>query len=133
MMKKITHYIFAVCIFSAIGGCSDDGNNLLAPCDPSLGETKFFSNETGVLTFTDSIDRAPLPYHKYFIFSKSITYVPLQPCNLPETEYNLDKGEQIDILFSGNVDDYAFDDYAFSDARSIQIELTMIQKLNPKD
>ncbi len=124
----ITLYIFAVCIISAMAGCSDDGHDLLPPCDPSLGETKFFSNQTGVLSFTDSIDSGTLPNPHYFIFPKSVTYVPLQPCNLPETEYNLAKGEQIDILFSGKVDT---DPY--SDARSKLIELTMIQKLNPKD
>ncbi len=128
-MKNIVNIILFSLIATATGGCNNEVNNPLPPCDSSvLGETKFFSNETGVLTFIDSVGRQLLPNPKYFIFSKSVTYVPLTPCNLPETEYNLDKGEQIKILFSGNVDNYPF-----SDALSIPIELTMIQKLNPID
>ena len=141
-MKKITLYIFAVCIFSAMVGCNDEGNNLLPPCDPSIlgDEMKFYADQTGVLTFTDTIGGLSFSFPTFFIlsdkkkfwglvFSDGVSYLPLTPCNLPESDYNLNIGDQIDILFSGNVVIYP----PTIDATSVPFELTKIQKLNIQD
>ncbi len=72
-------------------------------------EVKFYSNQTGVLAFTDTIAGMSLPFPNFFIlsdkntrsfvFADGVSYLPLTPCNLPETDYNLTIGGQIDILF----------------------------------
>jgi hypothetical protein len=123
-MKIRIYYIIAICAINIILSCKEDINVHLTPCDPSIrgNEVKFFSNQVGILTYTDSIAKNPLPNPKYFIFSQEITHLPLSPCNLPESEYKLTKGEQMNILFSGYVDAYPF-----SDALSVQIELTKVQ------
>ncbi len=141
-MKKITLFILLASIFSATGGCNNEVDNPLPPCDPDVigQDVKFYANQTGVLTFADSISGGSLPFPAFFIlsdknnsrgftFADGASYLPLDPCNLPENEFNLKPGNQIDILFSGNVTIYP----PTIDAGTVPVELTMIQKLNPID
>ena len=130
-MKKITLYIFLASIFFTIEGCNDEINKPLEPCSPALinDDVKLYVNQEGILIFTDTIPGLLLATPNYFIYSNNISYLPLVPCNLPKSDYEISIGDELDILFSGNVVMYP----PTVDAFSIPIELTKFQRQNLRD
>ena len=140
-MKNITAVIILFSIFSITGGCNNEVDNHLPSCAPSLigQDVKFYSNQKGLLTFTDTIPGLSFPFPEFFIFSDkstqyfffsdSVSYLPLTPCNLPENDFNFALGDKINILFSGNLMIYP----PTIDAFSVPFELTEIQQINEQE
>lgn len=130
-MKNSIKYIVFLLLATVAGGCNNEVDDPLPPCDPDVigQDVKFYSTRTGALIFTDTVPNFILPNSSYFIISVDSSYSTLTPCNIPETGYNLSIGDTLAVLFSGNLMVLS----PTVSSNSSIFELTSIQKSNTNE
>lgn len=104
-MKNILYLICSTALVILVIACNDENQNPLPPCDPDVisKETQFYFNQTGTLTLFDTTPHHAVPLPVYHINAEEISHTPLVPCNLPVSDFNIEIGDTINILFSGNL------------------------------